>query len=229
MKYKYQLTTNTTEEDRFLTVVRIGKSKENEQDARLECQFSKGIVVFEICFPKWEIGFDFFSTFESACVKYVKSHYFQPDQEDIDIEKKLIQTYIHISQKLEKWKAIKFPEDKVIKPVPTILCNICKHRINYNTCRAFPDSPGIPKPWKHTDLHLTLYPKPKQFTEYTFELGEAGSRGAKIKPIKSLQILSSRFTTAHDLELFKQIREGLLEEEYSDDPLTSVNVDEKTE
>ena len=214
MKYKYEITTDSTDNDRYLTLVRIGKSKEDINEARLGCQFTGGVAFFEIYVPNWELGYDFFGTFESYCVKYLKSYYFQPGQEDKDVEQKLLMTYIHLTQKIEKWKERKVKDEKGIRPAPTILCNICKNRINYDTCKAFPN--GIPNPWNHDLLHITQYPKQKN--DITFELGEAGSRGAKIQPISSIKILSSRFTADNTLNFYKKVREGLVEEEYNDDP-----------
>jgi hypothetical protein len=219
---KLKLLEKPTEADRYLTLMRIGRSQLNPKDVNLWCQFSGGVAFFDIHVPNWELGFDFFDTFESYCIKYLKAHYFQ--REDDNVELKLLYTYLHLSEKIEKWKERKLKDEPGIRPAPTVLCNVCKYRINFESCKAFPD--GIPNPWRHEPLHLTPYSVPKQkkeiskqLNDITFELGEAGSRCAKIEPLVSLRILSSRFIAPETMVVYNKIRAGLLEEEYNDNPV----------
>ena len=207
---KYKLTIATTEDDRYLTLLRIGRNKENPNEVELWCQFSGGVAFFEILVPNWELGYDFFSSFESYCVKYLKSHFFQDRNRSVEL--KLLDTYIHLSKRIEKWKTKKLKDEPGIRLAPTILCNICRHRINFNTCKAFPK--GIPDEWDQNELHTTPHPKQEKNNEITFELGEAGSRCANIQPISSIKILSSRFETEETMTHYMKIRSGLLDEEF---------------
>jgi len=219
---KLKLLEKPTESDRYLTLMRIGRHQLNPKDVNLWCQFSGGVAFFDIHVPNWELGFDFFDTFEAYCIKYLKSHYFQ--RETDNVEMKLLYTYLHLSQKIEKWKEKKLKDEPGIRPAPTVLCNVCKHRITFDTCKAFPE--GIPNPWKHDPIHTTPYDVKikqrneigKQRNDVTFELGEAGSRCAKIQPLVSLRILSCRFVAPETMVFYNKIRAGILDEEYNDAP-----------
>jgi len=120
-----------------------------------------------------------------------------------------LHNYIYLAQKIEKWKERKAKDNPDIRPTPSTLCNICKHRIDYNTCKAFPN--GIPgnlynKP--HLEKH------PEQVNDVVFELGEEGSNNAGIKPIKNYRLVHHRLVRPQGIEGYRNIKKGLIEEKW---------------
>jgi uncharacterized protein YlaI len=148
----------------------------------------------------WQLGYDLFETFTD-----LYETMFYEDKVDKD---RLLDSYIELVQKIEKWKERKMKNDPDIKPVPSILCNVCKHRIDYNTCKAFSD--GIPKEL-HNELHYTKHSSQKN--DIVFELGEEGSKNAGIKQLEDVKLAHRRFTEEY-LERSGKIIIGEIEEEY---------------
>jgi hypothetical protein len=148
----------------------------------------------------WQVGYDFFAEFKE---NYNWAFHEAPDQED-----RVFNSYIHLVQNIEKWKERKMKDDPDIKSVPSILCNVCKHRIDYNKCKAFPD--GIPKEL-HNELHYTEHSSQKN--DIVFELGEEGSKNAGIKPISNIRIWHIHYSPEY-CDVLYDIKRGKREEQF---------------
>ena len=181
-------------EERYITLVSL-----TNKDNNIELQCKLGSTFFEIFLEGWELGYDFFKSF--------KNIYENEESEKTD-EKIFLNTYIHIVEKIEKWKERKAKGQNGIRLTPSTLCNVCKHRTSYTTCKAFPS--GIP-----SELHNKLHTKklPSQKNDIVFELGKEGSENANIKPIIKTWVAYARCTQEH-IKVLRDISRGTREEDY---------------
>ena len=184
---------------RYLTLTYVKKLK-NKKDVRLGCDF--GFLNLGFTASNWELGFDFFTEFRDFHVEYYDKEPFQGQ---------VLNTYIYLSQKLEKWKERKTKGESGINPTPSTLCNVCKHRISYNTCHAFLN--GIPDDL-HNKVHLTKHIS--QTNDIVFELGEEGSRSANIPLLKDLVVIYISYDN-EDNKFYSDIMDGLIEERYGEE------------
>jgi hypothetical protein len=193
-KQKNQKEKNSVEE-RYITLVSLTNKDKN--NLKLLCQL--GSIFFEIFLEGWELGYDFFESFKNT---------FEKEESEKTDEKILINTYVHIVEKIEKWKERKVKGQQGIRLTPSTLCNVCKHRISHTTCKAFPS--GIPN-----DLHNKLHTEKHntQKNDIVFELGKEGSTNANIEPIKEIWVVYARFIS-EQIKIFGDISRGTREEDY---------------
>ena len=199
----YQVTKADNEDwinnsNQFFYVSVIAKVK-GTSDVYVSC--ATGGFEFNFIAPDWQLGYDFFKTLISSFKIWIVK---------LTNKKALLNTYIHIAEKIEKWKERKVKGQQGIRLTPSTLCNICKHRTSYTTCKAFPS--GIP-----SDLHNKLHTEklPSQNNDIVFELGEEGSKNAGIKPIRGAQLPHVDYTD-EGFELLDQLEAGLVEEYYGE-------------
>jgi len=153
---------------------------------------------YPISIENWQLGYDFFEK--------SKNIFRYPEYTD----EESLKTYIYLVEKIEKWKERKVKGQHGIRLTPSTLCNICKHRISYTTCKAFPS--GIPKEL-HNKLHTEKLPTQKN--DIVFELGEEGSKNAGIKPIREFgEICGTTNERFH--QDFEKLTKGEKEETYID-------------
>ena len=169
----------------------------NKNKLKLSCH-DDGTYMLEFVISNWELGYDFLEIFGNHKKTF---------NQDLDKET-LLNTYIHLAQKIEKWKDRKAKGIAGIRCAPSTLCNICKHRISYTTCKAFLS--GIPSEL-HNNLHTEKHHTQKN--DIVFELGEEGSKNINIKPINGITISHYSFTDDGIKEL-ENIIEGIEEEKY---------------
>ena len=188
-------------EDLYLHLSRIKKSK-NKNEVEVICQSSNRFHHFFI--QDWQLGHDFYEWLNDYC----KDDYYEEDYDSVTHEELLLNTYIDIAQKIEKWKELKVKGQNGIRLIPSTLCNICKHRTSYTTCKAFPS--GIPSELRNK-LHTEKLPSQKN--DIIFELGEEGSKNANIKPIGEYnKIIVSMVPQGWDE--YAKLKQGLIEEKY---------------
>jgi hypothetical protein len=182
-------------DNRYITLVAL--TNINKNNIKLHCQL--GSTFYDILLENWELGYNFFESF--------KDRYEEEQSEKTD-EKILLNTYIYLAERVEKWKERKVKGQNGIRLTPSTLCNICKHRTSYTTCKAFPS--GIP-----SDLHNKLHTEKHntQKNDIVFELGKEGSTNANIEPIKNIQVFFARFTSER-IKIFGDISRGTREEDY---------------
>jgi len=190
----------TKKVDSYLCLIRIKKIKDTK-DIYLICDIGGCCWDFRFVLSDWQLGYDLFVRLKTV----YKDIFEMKLKKEID-EAKLLDSYIHLAQKIEKWKERKAP--KGIRLTPSTLCNACKHRIDYNTCKAFPE--GIPKEL-HNQLHYEKHPSQKN--DIVFELGEEGSKNAGIKPLKELEVPHCSITASY-VEFRKNVRYEIEEEEF---------------
>jgi hypothetical protein len=183
--------------DKYLTLIKIIK-EEDKNEIQLWCHFDIDIF-FTYYLENGELGYDFLNS--------IDNFYLETEGEKIDKEI-VLNTYIYLVQKIEKWKELKAKGDVGIRCAPSTLCNVCKHRTSYTTCKAFPS--GIP-----SELHNKLHTEKlqSQKNDIVFELGEEGSKNANIKPIKNMYI-DYCFLTDEFWDECNKIIEGKKEEIY---------------
>ena len=122
----------------YLSVVQL---KNIAGDVYVTCYLA-GNYQFLFFAQDWQLGYNFFEEFTY--------HFHGHLRRKITNQKALLNTYIHVAEKIEKWKERKVKGQQGIRLTPSTLCNICKHRTSYTTCKAFPS--GIPN-----DLHNKLH------------------------------------------------------------------------
>ena len=184
---------------KYFYILHLGKVKDTN-DVSITC-FMGDEFAFRA--PDWQLGYNFFEEFVSHVERFTSIGImgYKLNQEA------LLNTYIHIAEVIEKWKERKVKGQQGIRLTPSTLCNICKHRTSYTTCKAFPS--GIP-----SELHNKLHTEklPSQNNDIIFELGEEGSKVANIKPIKNV-VMYRDYYDDDGLDFIEKIQDGL-EEEY---------------
>jgi len=140
-------------------------------DVRLSCEM--GPYKYKFTVQEWQLGYDFFKEFTTHYKEAVVWGW------ELTNYEALLNSYILTAEVIEKRKEQIIRDQPGIRLTPSTLCNICKHRTSYTTCKAFPS--GIPN-----DLHNKLHTEklPSQKNDIVFELGEEGSKVTNIKPIK---------------------------------------------
>ena len=173
------------EQQNYLKLTTVRYNKKNGE-VLLTCNYG-GTYIYNFWIKEWQLGYDFFEKFEKEFYeKYPKKTPLEKEElvntygagileyyPNLDKER-LLNTYIDIVERIEKWKELK--AEPGIRRTPSTLCNICKHRTSYTTCKAF--SSGIPSELRNK-LHTEKLPSQKN--DIVFELGEEGSKNAGIK------------------------------------------------
>jgi len=187
----------------YLHLAEIRRSK-NTNEVEIVCQSSNRFYTFLI--QDWQLGYDFYNWLDD----YYSNEYDEEDYNGITNEELLLNTYIHLAEKIEKWKELKVKGQNGIRLTPSTLCNICKHRTSYTTCEAFPS--GIPKEL-HNKLHTEKLPTQKN--DIVFEMGEEGSKNAGIKPMDHCDARICSMAPA-GWDEWAKLKQGLIEEKYTE-------------
>ena len=196
----------------------------NKKNGEILLTGSNGPYFYNFWIKDQQLGYDFFEKFEKADYEiHPKKTPLEKEElvntygagileyyPDLDKER-LLNTYIDIVERIEKWKERKVKGQQGIRLTPSTLCNICKHRTSYTTCKAFPS--GIPSELRNK-LHTDKLPLQKN--NIIFELGEEGSKNAGIKQTSVFDVIHVCWTeNGYDKLLKKLKKEGETYGEYN--------------
>ena len=180
----------------------LAEVRKHKNEVEIICQSSNRFHKFFI--QDWQLGYDFYKWLDD----YHKDDYYEEDYDGVAHEELLLNTYIYLAERVEKWKERKVKGQQDIRLTPSTLCNVCKHRTSHTTCKAFPN--GIPSELRNK-LHTEKLPSQKN--DIVFELGEEGSKVANIKPIKEYnKMIVSMAPQGWDE--YAKLKQGLIEEKY---------------